>query len=84
VKKDCSDCIHSTAGEYPKCRHPNNLRADLFGEYPVFRLAASHREFGGEDEARMPTIRGKSGRWFDDGESDGVTNAVFHRAAPAI
>jgi len=69
MKRDCSDCIHSTRGEYPLCRHPRNLRADLFGEYPVFRLAESHRTFGGEDEERMPSICGKSGRWFDNGES---------------
>jgi hypothetical protein len=44
---------------------PENLRADLLGEYPVFRIAESHREFGGVDEERMPSIRGKSGRWFE-------------------
>lgn len=70
MKRDCSDCIHSTRPEYPKCRHPRNLRADLFGEYPVFLLAESHRTFGGEDEARIPSICGKSGRWFDNGDSD--------------
>lgn len=68
MKRDCQDCIHSTTGESALCRHPRNLNADLFEEYPVFRLAASHREFGGEDEERMPAICGKSGRWWDDGK----------------
>lgn len=70
MKRDCSDCIHGTRGEYPKCRHPRNLRADLFGEYPVFVYCFGHREFGGVDEQRMPSICGKSGRWFDNGEGD--------------
>jgi hypothetical protein len=73
MKRDCSDCIHSTTpinGDplLRQCRHPKNLRADLFGEYPVFRFTFGHREFGGEDEERMPSICGKSGRWFDNGE----------------
>jgi hypothetical protein len=68
LKRDCRDCIHSTASADPKCRHPRNLRADLFEEHPIFIYCFGHREFGGEDEKRMPSICGKSGRWWDNGE----------------
>lgn len=65
--KDCMDCIHSTRATPPACRHPKNFRPDLFGENPVFSLCDSHRGFGGEEEKLMPSICGKSGRWFDNG-----------------
>lgn len=68
MRRDCSDCIHSTAGEYSKCRHPKNLRADLFGEYPVYTLCASHREVEVDDPELKSPICGKSGRWFENGD----------------